>query len=54
MVGKVSKDRKIITLTNTNSLLVFDSHETLFTVTRFLIRVLNDVEDEYQIWHHYD
>ena len=47
MTGKVSKNRNIMTLTNSNSLLVFvGSHETLFTATRVLIRVLNDVEDE--------
>jgi hypothetical protein len=46
MVGKVSKDRKTITLTNSNSLLTFDTHESLFTATRVLIKVLNDLEDD--------
>ena len=42
MTGKVSKNRNIMTLTNSNSLLEFNTHDALFTATRVLIRVLQD------------
>lgn len=46
MIGRVSKNRKTMTLTNSNSPLEFGTHSSLFTATRVLIQVLNNVEDE--------
>ena len=43
MIGKVSKDRRTMTLTNADSPLVFDTHETRFTATRVLIKVLDNM-----------
>lgn len=46
MIGKVSKNRETITLTNSNSPLYFDTHDSLFTATRILTKILYNTECE--------